>query len=45
MVAELAKRLGTALEIDVERVDALPRTSGGKERVVVSTLARDEVDR
>jgi phenylacetate-CoA ligase len=45
MVAELAKRLGTALEIEVERVQALPRTSGGKERVVVSTLHRGGVGR
>lgn len=45
MVAELAKRLGTALEIEVERVEALPRTSGGKERVVVSTLHRDGAGR
>ncbi len=41
MVAELAKRLGTSLVIDVERTDAIPRTSGGKERVVVSTLGSD----
>ncbi|MBX3284366.1 MAG: phenylacetate--CoA ligase family protein [Actinobacteria bacterium] len=39
--AELRKRLGTALRIDYERVDAMPRTSGGKERLIVSTVGRD----
>lgn len=38
--AELRKRLGTALRIDYERVDALPRTSGGKERLIVSSVGR-----
>lgn len=33
---ELRKRLGTTLRIDYERVDALPRTSGGKERLIIS---------
>ncbi len=38
MVAELRKRLGPTIGLVVERVEALPRTSGGKERLVVSTL-------
>jgi phenylacetate-CoA ligase len=38
---ELRKRLGTTLAITYERVSALPRTSGGKERLVVSSIARD----
>lgn len=38
--AELAKRLGPSLRLVVERVDTLPRTSGGKERLVVSSLGR-----
>lgn len=37
---ELRKRLGTALRIDYERVDALPRTSGGKERLIVSSVGK-----
>ena len=37
---ELRKRLGTTLQIDYEHVDAIPRTSGGKERLVVSSLGR-----
>ncbi|MEZ5138966.1 MAG: hypothetical protein R2711_09450 [Acidimicrobiales bacterium] len=35
---ELRKRLGTALRIDYERVRELPRTSGGKERLILSSL-------
>ena len=37
--AELRKRLGATIRIDYERVDSLPRTSGGKERLIVSTVA------
>lgn len=37
---ELRKRLGTTLAITYERVTALPRTSGGKERLIVSSIAR-----
>jgi phenylacetate-CoA ligase len=40
---ELRKRLGTTLRIDYERVDAIPRTSGGKERLVVSSLGRSPI--
>jgi phenylacetate-CoA ligase len=35
---ELRKRLGSSLRIDYERVSELPRTSGGKERLIVSTV-------
>jgi phenylacetate-CoA ligase len=37
---ELRKRLGTSIAIDYERVHELPRTSGGKERLIVSTVGR-----
>lgn len=37
---ELRKRLGSALAIAYERVDTIPRTSGGKERLIVSALGR-----
>ncbi len=40
---ELRKRLGTSLRIDYERVDAIPRTSGGKERLIVSTVGRSNL--
>ena len=36
--AQLRRVLGPDLVIDCERVDTLPRTSGGKERVIVSSL-------
>jgi phenylacetate-CoA ligase len=39
---ELRKRLGTSLGITYERVDAIPRTSGGKERLIVSTVGRQD---
>ncbi|MBA3281796.1 MAG: phenylacetate--CoA ligase family protein [Acidimicrobiia bacterium] len=35
---ELRKRLGTSLVISYERVDTIPRTAGGKERLVVSAV-------
>jgi hypothetical protein len=38
MVAELRRRLGPTIRLVVEHVDVLPRTSGGKERLVVSSL-------
>ncbi|WP_426574240.1 phenylacetate--CoA ligase family protein [Aquihabitans sp. McL0605] len=38
---ELRKRLGSTLAITYERVEALPRTSGGKERLIVSSIGRD----
>lgn len=41
LVAELSKRLGPTLRIRVDRVEGLPRTSGGKERLVVSSLGPD----
>lgn len=40
MVAELRRRLGPTIRLAVEHVDALPRTVGGKERLVVSTIGR-----
>lgn len=42
LVAELRKRLGPTIRLLVERVDSLPRTSGGKERLVVSSLGQAE---
>lgn len=36
---ELRARLGPGLAMAFERVDSLPRTTGGKERLVVSTVA------
>ncbi|MFN7151556.1 MAG: hypothetical protein ACK4V6_19010, partial [Microthrixaceae bacterium] len=38
LVAELRRRLGPTIELRVERVATLARTSGGKERLVVSSL-------
>jgi phenylacetate-CoA ligase len=40
LLAELRKRLGLRLVIDLVYVDAVPRTSGGKQRLVVSSLRR-----
>lgn len=40
---ELRKRLGRTLAIAYERVDTVPRTSGGKERLIVSTVGRRDV--
>lgn len=42
MVGELRRRLGPTIRLVVEHVDALPRTSGGKERLVVSSLGAAE---
>lgn len=42
MVGELRKRLGPTIRLVVEHVDELPRTSGGKERLVVSTIGSAE---
>ena len=39
--AELRLRLGPSLRLRYEVVDSLPRTSGGKERLVVSTMSPD----
>jgi phenylacetate-CoA ligase len=41
---ELTRRLGPSLRIDVEVVETLPRTSGGKERLIVSSIARNGTD-
>ena len=38
LLGELRKRLGHRLVIDLEYVPAVPRTSGGKQRLVVSSL-------
>lgn len=38
---ELRKRLGTSIALDYEVVDQVERTSGGKERLIVSTVGRD----
>ena len=40
LLAELRKRLGLRLVIDVSYVDVVPRTSGGKQRLIVSSLKR-----
>ena len=40
LVAELHRRLGPTIRLEVERVDTIPRTSGGKERLVVSSIGR-----
>ncbi len=40
MVGELRRRLGPTIRIVVEHVDVVPRTSGGKERLVVSSVGR-----
>lgn len=39
---ELRLRLGPSLRLRYEVVDSLPRTSGGKERLVVSSLSADD---
>lgn len=38
MVGELRRRLGPTIRIEVEHVSELPRTVGGKERLVVSSI-------
>ncbi len=38
--AELHRRLGPSIRLRFERVDVLPRTGGGKERLIVSTIGR-----
>lgn len=38
--SELHKRLGTTIDIDIDTVETLPLTSGGKERLIVSTLGK-----
>ena len=40
LLSELRKRLGPRLVIELTYVDAVPRTSGGKQRLVVSSLSR-----
>jgi hypothetical protein len=35
---ELRRRLGSTIALDFHRVDAVARTSGGKERLVISTV-------
>lgn len=40
LVRELRRRLGATIGLELERVDAIPRTSGGKERLIVSSLGR-----
>lgn len=42
LITELRKRLGERIEIETEVVDVVPRTSGGKERLVWSTIGRSE---
>jgi phenylacetate-CoA ligase len=44
LVAEIRKRVGATVGIDVERVDTMPRTRGGKERLIVSSLGRRAPD-
>jgi len=38
LVHELRRRLGSTIELVIEHVETVPRTSGGKERLVVSSL-------
>jgi phenylacetate-CoA ligase len=38
---ELRLRLGSTIGLRLETIDAVPRTSGGKERLVVSTIGDD----
>jgi len=40
LLAELRKRLGLRIAIDVTHVAAVPRTSGGKQRLIVSSMKR-----
>jgi phenylacetate-CoA ligase len=40
--SELHRRLGPTIRLEIEVVDALPRTSGGKERLVVSSVDGSE---
>jgi phenylacetate-CoA ligase len=40
LIAELRKRLGLRLRIDLSYVDAVPRTVSGKQRLVISRLSR-----
>ena len=42
LVGELRKRLGPSIRLIVEQVPTVPRTSGGKERLVVSSLTPQE---
>ena len=42
LVGELRKRLGPSIRLLIEKVPTVPRTSGGKERLVVSSLTTDE---
>jgi hypothetical protein len=42
LVGELRKRLGPSIRLLVEKVSTVPRTSGGKERLVVSSLTPPE---
>jgi phenylacetate-CoA ligase len=37
--SELRRRLGTSIGLDFQIVDAVPRTRGGKERLVISSLS------
>jgi phenylacetate-CoA ligase len=43
MLAELRKRLGRSLRIEVVRVSEIPRTRGGKQRLVISQIKSDSV--
>jgi phenylacetate-CoA ligase len=40
LAQELHRRLGPSIRLDFERVEVLPRTSGGKERLIVSSVGR-----
>lgn len=41
LLEELQRRLGTALEINISRVDAIPRTMSGKRQLVVSNMSAE----
>jgi len=40
LIGELRKRLGPSIRLFIEQVPTVPRTSGGKERLVVSSLGQ-----
>ena len=42
LIGELRKRLGPSIRLVVDKVPTVPRTTGGKERLVVSSLKQQE---
>jgi phenylacetate-CoA ligase len=45
LIAKLREYLGSAMRIDVERVDEIPKTAAGKRRITISRLTADEIAR